>query len=164
VPTATAPPGHRLLHVDHYDDIGPGIYEDMVQIAEEFAERTGRSYRQTNNLIPSGHHGALARTLELYVSADLVLTSRLHGCIIALATGRKVLAVSGDHKVDAFMKTAGLADWVLDLDEIGMLPERLEALPEQKTPTQFVEWARKANRAVGQQVKLIVAASRPAFA
>lgn len=156
-PTVVAAPTtggeqRRLLHVDHYDNVGPEIYERMVTVAEQFAERTGRSYRQTNNLIPAGHKGALQKTLELYASADLVITSRLHGCIIALATGRRVLVVSGDHKVESFMQAAGLSEWVCDLDAIETLPDRLEQLHEQPLPVEFIEAGRQQNRAVAAQV------------
>lgn len=152
VPT-TAADSRRLLHVDHYDNVGPEIYERMVAVGESFAERTGRSYRQTNNLIPAGHEGALQRTLGLYASADVILTSRLHGCIIGLATGRPVLAVSADHKVESFMAAAGLGDWVRDLDDLESLPARLEALPGQTVPVEFIEAGRQQNRAVGEKVK-----------
>ena len=92
---ATGGAQNRLLHVDHFDNVGADIFSEMGRVAEEFAQRTGRSYRQSNNLLPAGNKGAMQTLLELYASADLVLTSRLHGCIIALATGRRVLAVSG---------------------------------------------------------------------
>ncbi len=49
----------RPLNVDHYDNVGADIYERILSAAEEFADRTGRSYRQTNNLIPSGRVTAL---------------------------------------------------------------------------------------------------------
>jgi polysaccharide pyruvyl transferase WcaK-like protein len=143
--------------VDHYDDVGPETYEVMTRMAEAFAERTGRSYRQKNNLISAGHAGQLKAVLDLYASADLVLTSRLHGCIIALAMGRKVLAVSGDRKVESFMEAAGLRDWVCDLDEIDRLPRRLQALPSQIVPTQFVDRARVQNRAVATHVRRLLA-------
>ncbi len=142
----------RLLQVDHYDNVGAEIYERMVAIADEFAERTGRSYRQMNNLIPAGHNGAVQKTLDLYASADLVVTSRLHGCIIALAMGRRVLVVSGDRKVESFMRAAGLSEWVCDLDEVESLPARLEKLHEQQLPTQFIEDGRRQNRLVAQQI------------
>ena len=142
----------RLLHVDHYDNVGAEVYERMVAVAEAFAERTGRSYRQTNNLIPAGHNGALKKTLDLYASADLVVTSRLHGGIIALAMGRRVLVVSGDRKVESFMRAAGLSDWVCDLDDVESLPARLEKLHEQQLPTKFIEDGRSQNRLVAKQV------------
>ena len=142
----------RLLHVDHYNNVGADIYERMVGIAEEFAERTGRGCRQTNNLISAGHSGQLKKILDLYSSSDLVLTSRLHGCIIALALGRRVLAVSGDHKVESFMNAAGLGKWVCGLEDIDSLPTRLEHLPEQKLPLEFMEEGRRQNRLVAEKI------------
>jgi polysaccharide pyruvyl transferase WcaK-like protein len=146
----------RLLHVDHYDNVGPRIYERMVAMAEEFAAQTGRSYRQTNNLISAGNRAALKAALALYASADRILTSRLHGCIIALALGRPVLAVSGDRKMESFMRAAGLGEWVCDLDEIDALPERLAALGTQPVPTAFIEQARQRNRAVADQIRQLL--------
>jgi hypothetical protein len=152
----------RLLHVDHYDSVGPENYERMVVIAREFAVRTQRSYRQTNNLIPAGHNGALQKTLALYASADLVLTSRLHGCIIALAMGRRVLAVSGDRKVESFMHAAGLQDWVCDLGAIDSLPDRLAELGSQRVPVEFIERARRQNESIARQVRSIILKEAPA--
>jgi polysaccharide pyruvyl transferase WcaK-like protein len=156
VPTAAERAGHRLLHVDHYDNVGIEIYELMVRMGQEFAQRTGRSYRQTNNLIPAGNAAALQRTLDFYASADLVLTSRLHGCIIALAAGRRVLVVSADHKVESFMDAAGLGEWVCDLVEIDTLPQRLQALSRQIVPGPFVEKAREQNGLVADQVRALI--------
>ena len=39
------------------------------------------------------------------------------------ATGRRVLVVSADRKVESFMAAAGLSEWVLDLDEVGHLAD-----------------------------------------
>ncbi len=147
----------RLLHSDNYDNVGAEIYERMVAVGEAFAARTGRSYRQTNNLIPSGHRGELKKTIDLYASADLVLTSRLHGCIIGLALGRPVLAVSGDHKVESFMRAAGLGDWVCDLDDVDSLPARLEKLSGQRLPVEFIGQARRENRLVAERVRTFLA-------
>ncbi|MEO5961201.1 MAG: polysaccharide pyruvyl transferase family protein, partial [Opitutaceae bacterium] len=145
------------LHVDHFDNVGAEIYERMVVVAEDFAKRTGRNYRTTNNLIPVGANDALKKTLDLYASADLVLTSRLHGCIIALAMGRRVLAVSGDHKVESFMNAAGLGEWVCDLEEMKEFSNRLDALPGQRIPADFMERSRGQNRAVALQVRALLA-------
>ena len=157
----TAGEEKRLLHVDHYDSVGPANYERMVAIAQEFAVRTGRSYRQTNNLIPAGHNGALQKTLDLYASADLVLTSRLHGCIIGLAMGRRVLVVSGDRKVESFMQAAGLGEWVCDLNEIETLPARLDELPGQRVPVEFIESARRRNQVIAEQVRGFIVKEQP---
>jgi polysaccharide pyruvyl transferase WcaK-like protein len=151
----------RLLHVDHFNNVGGEIYERMVAIAEEFSKRTGRSSRQTNNLITAGHASVLKKVVDLYVSADLVLASRLHGCIIALATGRRVLAVSGDHKVESFMHAAGLGEWVCGLDEVESLPARLEKLHEQRLPLGFIERGREQNHAVAGRVRALVSERQP---
>ena len=148
---------HRtLLHVDHYDNVGADIYELMVAVGDSFAKDTGRSYRRTNNLIPAGDRRALANTLDLYASADLVLTSRLHGAIIALAMGRRVLIVSGDHKVESFMSAAGLGEWVCDLSEVAALRIRLERLHDQRPPLEFIENGRRQNRAVAEQIRALI--------
>lgn len=141
-----------LLHVDHYDNVGSETYERMVALTQAEARKTGRSYRQTNNLIPPGNTTALKKTIDLYVSADLVVTSRLHGCVIALALGRRVLAVSGDHKVESFMQAAGLGDWVCDWREIDSLAARLATLPTQVVPTSFIERERRRNQQVAQTI------------
>jgi polysaccharide pyruvyl transferase WcaK-like protein len=158
----TTPPGDptaRLLHVDHLGIIGDVAYEFMCRTAERFATRTNRSYRKFNNLIRAGDTGALAKALEQYASADLVLTSRLHGCIIAVAMGRRVLAVSGDGKVDSFMHSAGLGEWVIDLANLDSLPTRLAELPQQPSPREFVETARQANADVASRVRLLAGRS-----
>ena len=155
VPT-TGGAERRLLHVDHYDNVGAAIYEQMVAVSERHAEETGRSYRQTNNLIPAGNPGALAKTLALYAWADLIVTSRLHACIIALAMGRRVVVVSADHKVESFMQAAGLSDWVIGLENVDALPSRLKELEKQSLPTAFVEEARAKNRAVADQVRAFI--------
>lgn len=148
-----------LLHVDHYDNVGMEIYDRMVAVAQDFAARTERRLRQTNNLIPSGQVGALQGTLNLYAAADLVLTSRLHSCIIALAMGRRVLVVSGDRKVESFMSAAGLGDWVCDLNDIDSLSDRLDRLPEQPLPTGFITDQRQHNVAVAAKIQALLAHS-----
>jgi len=142
----------QLLHVDHHDNVGAEIYERMVTVSDAFAERTGRNYRQTNNLIPSGHNGHLKQTLDLYASADMILTSRLHGCIIGLAMGRRVLVVSGDRKVESFMNAAGLGESVIDLDRVDSLSARLLELPGQILPVEFMAEGRQQNRLVAEKL------------
>ena len=138
--------------MDHFNNVGEEIYERMVAVAEKFAARTGRSDRQTNNLIPAGHKGELEKVLNLYITSDLVLSSRMHGCIIALAMGRRVLAVSGDRKVEGFMGAAGLSEWVVDLEHIAELPAKLKKLPEQILPVKFIEEGRGQNRIVAETI------------
>jgi hypothetical protein len=60
--------------------------------------------------------------------------------------------VSGDNKVEGFMHAAGLADWVIDLHQIESLPAKLEKLPEQELPVEFIEAGRQQNRAIAKKI------------
>jgi polysaccharide pyruvyl transferase WcaK-like protein len=151
-------PGRGLLHVDSFDNVGEEIYELMNRVGKAFAAHTDRPFRTMNNLIPGDSEPALNKALDRYAGADLIVSSRLHGCVIGLAMGRKVLAVSGDHKVEAFLTAAGLGDWVLDLDQLDSLADRLAALPAQSTPVRFLDHARRANRAVAEQIRSLARA------
>jgi polysaccharide pyruvyl transferase WcaK-like protein len=167
IPSATAcptmslleplPPGFGLLHVDAFDNVGEENYETMESVGKTYAAETNRAFRSINNLIPAGRENALHSALAEYAQADLVLAGRLHGCIIGLAMGRKVLAVSGDNKVESFMDAAGLGEWVLDLNELERLPRRLRALPAQTAPVAFLQRARSEAREVADRVRTIIA-------
>lgn len=157
-----AAPGWGLLHVDNYTTVGPGAFEVMDQAGRRFAAATARPYRRTNNRIEPGSEHGLAHCLALYAQSDLVVSSALHGCIVAVAMGRPVLAVSGDRKIEAFMQAAGLGDWVLDHADLAPLGQRLEALPGQRQAQAFVEHARTQNRQVAAKVAALSGAARRA--
>lgn len=150
------PPGHGLLHVDAFDNVGESNFETMEAVGKAFATKTNRPFHSINNLIPAGNGKALETAVGRYEQADLILTGRLHGCIIGLAMGRKVLAVSGDHKVESFMQAAGLGDWVLDLAEMDQLEQRLGELTAQPKPEAFVADARLSHRRVAEQIRQLL--------
>lgn len=153
---STLPPGTGLLHVDSWGDVGEANYEIMQATGKDFAERTGRKFQAIKNEIQPGSESALARVLEKYAAADLIITARLHGCIIGLAMGRKVLAVSCDRKIESFMEAAGLQDWVLDVDDVKQkLPSLLEVLPAQPDVSGFIERVRAANLEVAGKIKAL---------
>lgn len=149
------PAGFGVLHVDAWDNVGEANYETMEAVGKEYAAETGRPFTSINNLIPAGSEKALETALAHYEKADVVLAGRLHGCIIALAMGRKVLAVSGDHKLESFMNAAGLADWVLDLHEIHQLPKRLREISRQAPSEAFVEDARRQHLAIAEKIRAL---------
>ena len=146
-----------LLHVDNYTTVGPDMYEFMDNEGRAFARKTDRVFRTTNNRIQDGDAVALRRTLDLYAKSDLVISSALHGCVIAVAMGRRVLAVSGDTKIEGFMELAGLGDWVCDRNERDHFVDTLRRLPEQSLAPEFVDRAKTANRAVGGKILEIAA-------
>ena len=147
--------GRGILHVNNYTTVGSQAYELMCAYAREFAGKTRRAYRETNNRIQAGSKRGLADVLRRYKRSDIVLSSGLHGCIIGVAMGLKVLAVSGDHKIDAFMESVGLKDWVLDVHEVNRVPEFLKALPAQKLPRGILDKVRNKHREVSVFVSRI---------
>jgi polysaccharide pyruvyl transferase WcaK-like protein len=151
-----AVPGFGLLHVDNYTTAGADVYEAMDAAGWEFARQTGRTYRSTNNRIDAGDEAALTKTLHLYARSDLVLSSALHGCIVGVAMGCGVLAVSGDYKIEAFMQAAGLGDWVCDVDHVSEIPAMLAGLLHQRWPKEFVHETRAANRSIARTLLQIV--------
>ncbi|OJF14712.1 polysaccharide pyruvyl transferase family protein [Couchioplanes caeruleus] len=152
--------GWGVLHVDNLTTVGEAEYEAMGRAAVRFAARTGRAYRETNNLHRDGDAAGLERVLDLYRWSDVVVTSRLHGCIIAVATGRRVVAVSGDWKIESFMTAAGLGDWVLPQEQVDRVPELLCHLDEQPDAAPALARARRAHRHIGARVRDL-AARRP---
>ena len=150
-----ATPGFGLLHAANLTTVGDAAYRTMRQTGQRFARRSGRPYTETNNRIAPGSRRELAAVLAQYAGADLVLSSRLHGCLIALAMGRQLLAVSGDRKLESFCHAAGLDDWLLDAAEAAdatVLAGRLSRLSEQAPVTDFVADARAANGAVAAAI------------
>lgn len=144
--------GRGLLHVDNFTTAGQDVYEAMDIFGRQFARDTDRAYRTTNNRIETGRKGELQQTLNLYSQADLVLASALHGCIIAAAMGRNILAVSGDYKIESFMNAMGLGQWVCDINELERLPTLLAGLHTQSPCDGAVTAARDANQRVAQQI------------
>jgi polysaccharide pyruvyl transferase WcaK-like protein len=53
--------------------------------------------------------------LDFYRGVDAVISSRLHGVLLAIVSGRPVLGLSHERKVAAAMQDAGVSDFCLDL-------------------------------------------------
>ncbi|MBU1820978.1 MAG: hypothetical protein KKG00_05635, partial [Bacteroidetes bacterium] len=137
---------------------GAKTYEAMRHTCEEFAQRNQVIFRETNNRIPKDNETAMNHLLTgYYGQSDLVVSSALHGCIIAVALGRKVVAVSGDKKIDAFMEAVGLGEWVLDISQVAQLDDYLCKLSKQKHPLHALQQIKEANEEVAKRVKKIAA-------
>ena len=148
-----APPGTGILHVDNYTTVGAAAFEVMDYVCREYARAGALPYRRTNNRIEPGSARELERTLSLYRQSGVVVSSALHGCIIAAAMGKPVVAVSGDWKIDAFMNAVGLGDWVLDAADAAQLPRLLARLPGQTPVVDALHRAGADNRAVAASVR-----------
>lgn len=158
--------GSTILHVDNYTTAGADTFDRMDSFARSFADESGRAYRRTNNRIDGRvSEAALESVLDLYRASDIVLSSALHGCVIGVAMGRPVVAVSGDWKIEGFMDAMGLADWVLDVSEVERVPDLLERAAGQSGAAPGLAAARAANRAIAADLTgLIALSNRPALA
>lgn len=145
--------GWDLLHVVNYSTATPKVYEFMCETGNAFATRTGRVYRETNNIISKGNEDDLKNVLSLYKRSDLIISSALHGCIIGVTMGKKVLAVSGDRKIEGFMQQVGLQDWVIDIKEVDRMTSYLEKLKAQKGCDELIELSRMKNQVIAQKIK-----------
>lgn len=79
--------------------------QDLARISEAVGHVVGR-VKETNNeqCCWLGVHDVIRR---LYVSATMVVTTRLHGAIISYGLGIPYLAISYDKKLDAFYRLYG---------------------------------------------------------
>lgn len=93
--------GNRVLHSSHVD-LEPN---DQTPIIRDAIEKAGFEYGFTPN-IESAENG-LNRILKLYQDTNYVVTTRLHGAIIAYAFRRPYIAISYDPKIGAFHKLYG---------------------------------------------------------
>lgn len=149
-------PGCGVLHVNNYTTVGVHGYDAMRTAGLLLAEKLGCPYRETNNRISSESRELLGNVLSLYARSDRVLSSALHGCIVSVATGRKVIAVSGDWKIEEFMRSAGLGEWVIGNDNLTRLESLMERLQLQPDTKEFLRAARAANRVVARRILALV--------
>ena len=148
-----SPGGWGVLHVDNYTTVGAPAFDTMDAVCRDFAAATGRPYRRTNSRID--RDAELERVLSLYAASDVVVSSALHGCIIPVAMGKAVCAVSGDRKIEAFMDAAGFGEWVLDATEVEALPRLLPGLPQQQPVPKFVTSVRAQNGLIAERVRML---------
>ena len=151
-----APLGGSILHCNNFTTAGVDVYAYMRAACMRFAADTDSPFEETNNRFEADRRRSLDKVLGRYERAGVVVSSALHGCIIGLAMGRPIIAVSGDHKIDSFMEAAGLDEWLLDLEDAERLPELLSAIGDQPDSTAFLERARAENRAVAVLVHHVV--------
>jgi len=148
-------PSRGLLHATHAGIVAPDTYQELCGILKELAGKSDRPYWETRNRIePKARN--LQLELDKYRNSDVVISSRLHGCIIAVGMGKKLIALSGDRKIDHFMDLAGLKDWVLEIEEIRRLPAMLARLEKQKSAGAFVDRVRQAHLLVSEKIRSLI--------
>lgn len=153
---APSPLKGRLLHVVHDRLVSGAVKEEMTSAAREMALRCGLCYHETDNMIPDGNERELTRLLDRYAEASIVVSSRLHGCVMGIGAGCRVLAVSGDLKIESFMSAAGLADWVLEGQDPGSISSNLKTVEEQPAAGPFLDSAMDGNLDLAERIRSMV--------
>ena len=138
--------------MDNYTTAGAAVYDVMDQQTRDFALQTQRQFRSSNNRIESGSEAELAAVLKRYAESDIIISSALHGCIIGAAMGRKVIAVSGDRKIEAFMDAIDLGGWVCDITQLDSFMQRLSELETQLPVSDVIIKSALANREVAKKI------------
>ena len=97
--------------------------------------------------------------LELFRRLDVIISSRLHGVLLAIVAGRPVLALSHERKVRAVMSDAGVSPFCADLSTATMeqITERLVDLTDQLDTCvrRLRRYVTLARAAVRQQEELL---------
>ncbi|HEV7394798.1 MAG TPA: polysaccharide pyruvyl transferase family protein [Burkholderiales bacterium] len=128
---------------------------DMDAVRDVWS-RLSESERASCSIIEADSPGAL---LEFYRGLDLVISSRLHGVLLAIVAGRPVAALAHERKVRAVMDDAGMSRFCTNLESatVESVDSILAALTTQLDicSRQLREYADSAKRAVVAQEGLI---------
>lgn len=97
--------------------------------------------------------------LDFFRGLDLIVSSRLHGVLLAIVSARPVLALSHERKVQAAMHDAGVADFCADLTTatLEQITGMLRKLTDQKDSCaqRLQEYVQSASSAVRSQDDLL---------
>jgi Polysaccharide pyruvyl transferase len=132
----------QVLHSSHIDLEPEGSGQDIRKSIEE----SGYKYQMTQNV--ESESLSLNSILRKYQKSDAVLTTRLHGAIIAYSFKRPYLALSFDPKIEAFVDLYGAGQCINSLTQIS---ERFTKLDTQTDENYKIELDKAL--AFGQLVK-----------
>ena len=104
--------GKVILHSSHIDLEPINSTPQIKKIIED----AGYTYRFTKNI--EDNRLPLKNLLKMYEDCDLVVTTRLHGAIIAYAFKRPYIAISFDPKISAFNKLYGGGVCITDISQL----------------------------------------------
>ena len=104
--------GKKILHSSHVDLEPTSTTPQIKQIIQS----AGYEYLFTENI--ETKKTPLKAILKMYQDCDYVVTTRLHGAIIAYAFKRPYIAISFDPKITAFNKLYGGGVCISDLNQL----------------------------------------------
>jgi hypothetical protein len=146
-------PRRALLYVVHPDLVSAQNVQCVKSVLLAHALRHGLEYLETDHRTDQGESRQRDSVMSRYASASVVVSSRLHGCILGVAMGCRVIGLASDPKLTAFMHSVGLSDWLCDPGDVEAIAQKLEVLHEQRPPVDsLIAEALIGNRAVAQRV------------
>ena len=104
--------GKKILHSSHVD-LEP---ESSTPVIKEIIESAGFEYSFSENIEKEGL--PLKQNLKMYQDCDYVVTTRLHGAIIAYSFKRPYIAISFDPKITAFNALYGGGACINSVDQL----------------------------------------------
>jgi hypothetical protein len=104
--------GKDILHSSHVDLEPTSTTPEIKQIITA----AGFNYNFTENIETKEY--PLKNILKMYQKCDFVVTTRLHGAIIAYAFKRPYIAISYDPKIAAFHKLYGGGVCITDVEQL----------------------------------------------
>jgi len=123
----------KILH-SHHINLEPG---DLTPRIKELVQNNGWLYTFTDNV--ESEENLLDFILQKYPRNDAVVTTRLHGAIIAYSFRRPYFALSFDPKIDAFVKLYGGGTLASSMEE---LQEHMESFSAPEVSNYEVELAK----------------------
>jgi exopolysaccharide biosynthesis predicted pyruvyltransferase EpsI len=102
----------KILHSSHVDLEPTSNTPEIKRIIES----AGFKYYFTENIETKKER--LKKILKMYQNCDYVVTTRLHGAIIAYAFKRPYIAISFDPKITAFHKLYGGGVCITDINQL----------------------------------------------
>lgn len=112
---AKAKGANQVLHSSHVDLEPISSTPQIKKIIED----AGFSYKFTANI--ETEKLPLSKLLKMYQNCDYVVTTRLHGAIIAYAFKRPYIAISFDPKIAAFNQLYGGGVCISNVDQLHSL-------------------------------------------
>jgi polysaccharide pyruvyl transferase WcaK-like protein len=103
----------KLLYVHHSHLVDQKERELLMSVILESnlsMNHLRLSFQELDNIVtpPDTPESYLARH---YQGADIVVSSRLHGLVLAAGMGAKVIAIAKDEKICSFMAQIGMSEW-----------------------------------------------------
>jgi len=93
----------KLLYVSHKDLIGKNKDNEIKKFLKDYCLLNNFSYSEVDNIVRGNMKAS--DLMKFYINSEIVVTTRLHGYIIARTLGKRVVAISNDNKIEGFAKS-----------------------------------------------------------